>query len=208
MKDQLPMTNYQNYGRRASAPVGHWSLVIGHSGRSLGNNLRGIVVVVLLASACSAPIRTWTPPLDPATLDDTAFLHYLATAPTVTVQEGGRAVLLLSGPTSRLPTWEEQKARLADLRALKPQWRLSPDQTLDKGTLAFMVAAACRVPPGLNDLLADVTGLGDRRSALKRCVDAGLITYGLPHDPVSGGELVLIVTRAESWTETHARNEP
>lgn len=166
------------------------------------------VAVFFMAAlpTCTAPRRTWTPSQDPTQLDDTAFLHYLATVPTVTVDEGSRAVLLLIGPTDRWATFEQRWSELERRGGVKAAWRRSPGDTLDKGTLACMLRAVCDLPPGLNELLAAPAGLGDRRYALRTCVYHGLLSYGLPHDPVTGGELLSALSAAESRVACRVAN--
>ena len=143
------------------------------------------------------PRRTLEPERDTAQLDDVGFLHYLATVPAVTAGEGMRAVLLLAGPTSRWATFEEQREELLRIGAIKPAWRLHADDALDKGTLAFMLRAVCRLRRGVNEKLTMAMGFGERRYALKSCIDERLLYYGVTTDPVTGGELLSALTRAE-----------
>jgi len=156
-----------------------------------------VVTGLGVLASCSAPRRTFEPAQDPSTLDDTAFVHYLASVPMVTVGEGSRAVLLLIGPTTQWPTPQQQTGELQDRGAIRATRRLEPDATLDKGTLAYMLRTVCHVPRSLNEVLVAPTGLGDRRYALRTCIDEGLLPYGLPNDPVTGGELLSALTRAE-----------
>lgn len=158
----------------------------------------------ILPTGCTLPRRTFEPVCDPAQLDDVGFVHYLATVPTLTVEEGVRAVLLLRGSTSQWPTYELQSAELLRLGALSDRWTLRAGDTLDKGSLAFMLRTVCRLPRSFNELLATSTGLLQRRYALKNCVDRGLLSHGLPTDPVTGGEMLSTLTTAERiigpWT--------
>jgi hypothetical protein len=167
-----------------------------------------LITPIALLAACTAPHRTYQPPQDPSALDDTAFLHYLATVPTVTAAEGVRAVGLLLDPTPGPASFDDQRHRLEEVGAIKPTWRLEPDQTLDKGTLAFMLSVVCKTPRSLNQAVAAVTNLGDRRYALKTCIDEGLLPYGLPHDPVTGGELLSALSRAERYGRIAERDKP
>ena len=170
--------------------------------------IRAIVLMVALIvmPGCSAPRRTYQPPQDPSAFNDTAFLHYLATVPTVTVAEGVRAAGLLAGPTQQPATWEDQRSHLERLGALKPDWRLRPDDTLDKGTLAYVLTAICKTPRSLTETASAVTGLGDRRYALKTCIDEGLLPYGLAHDAVTGGELISALSKAERFIAVDLAN--
>jgi hypothetical protein len=167
---------------------------------------RFAVFFIGVLPTCTAPRRTWVPLQDPTQLDDTGFLHYLATAPTVTMDEGARAVLLLIGPTDRWPTYEQRWAELERRGVVKAAWRRSPGDTLDKGTLAYMLRAVCDLPDSLNEWLAARTGLGDCRYALRTCVYHGLLSYGLPHDSVTGGELLSSLSAAESRVVTQVAN--
>jgi len=153
----------------------------------------------LVLIGCSAPHRTYQPPQAPSALNDTAFLHYLATVPTVTVAEGVRAVGLLLDPTPGPASFDDQRRRLEKVGALKPGWALVPEETLEKGTLAFMLSVVCKTPRSLHESAATLTSLGDRRYALKTCIDEGLLPYGLSHDPVTGGELLSALSRAERY---------
>ena len=174
--------------------------VVFHSIFDIRHSTLAVAVALLMFQVCCvAPRREIAPPVDPSTLDDTAFLHYLATVPTVTVAEGVRAVGLLAGPTPQPATFEDQRSHLERLGAIKPAWRLQPHDTLDKGTLAYMLTAICKTPRSLTEAASAVTRLGDRRYALKTCIDEGLLPYGLAHDAVTGGELISALSKAERY---------
>ncbi len=157
---------------------------------------------------CAMPIRSFTPDVQPNTLGDTAFLHYLATVPLVTVDEGMRAVLLLTDARSHPTDYDTRFDRLLGMGAVRENWQLSADQLLDKGSLAFMLRTVCDLRGGLNEALAARTGLGDRRYALKTCVHAGLMRYARPNDPVTGGELLSALTAAETHMPGAGRQKP
>lgn len=155
------------------------------------------VVSVALATGCTQPRRSFQPTVDPDALDDISFVHYLATVPVVTVDEGLRAVLQLTDANARSMTYSERSVTLQRRGAIKASWYLQADRILDKGTLGYMLRNICSLPRGFAEALADKTGLGDRRYALKTCIDAGVLPYGVPHAPVTGGELLSALTVAE-----------
>ncbi len=155
--------------------------------------------VATLATGCGRPHRLFQPSRDPDTLSDTTFLHYLATLPVVTVHEGTRAVLLLKGPTSNWPTFVDRTAELKRLGAFRDAWDLEQNQVLDKGTFFYMLSAVCGLPKSFNELLATATRRGGRRYALKKCIHAGLLPYGLAEEFLTGGEMVSALTKAESY---------
>ena len=154
----------------------------------------GMLLVIVTTPGCVTPRRTFQPEFDPAQLDDVAFVHYLATVPTVTVAEGMRAVVLLL-PVDERGDAPRPRELLTNRGAFKEGWRLDSDATLDKGTLAFMLRTVCSLPRSLSETVW--SGFGDRRFALHTCVDAGLLPHGAPHDPVRGGELLSALTKAE-----------
>jgi len=195
--------------------IGEWRMglsmgsprVVSYSTLDIRHSTLAVAVALLLFQPnCIAPRRVIAPPVDPATLDDTAFLHYLATVPTVTVAEGVRAVGLLTGPSQQPASFEVQRGLLEGLGAVKPRWRLQPSETLDKGTLAYMLTVVCKTPKSLNEAVSAITGLGDRRYALKTCIDEGLMPYGLAHDAVMGGELITSLSKAENFLAVATTN--
>ena len=62
-----------------------------------------------------------------------------------------------------------------------------------------MLSAVCGLPKSFNELLATPTGLGGRRYALKKCIHAGLLPYGLADEFLTGGEMVSALTKAEGY---------
>ncbi|RME40050.1 MAG: hypothetical protein D6788_04220 [Planctomycetota bacterium] len=154
--------------------------------------------------SCRTPHRRYRPPHDPDRMSDTVFLHYLASVPVVNVEEGVRAVLMLTEEGKRLDTYESRYEALRDMGAIRPAWRLRPGQVLDKGTLAFWLRTLCRLPRSVNERISDRIGWGDRRNALKVCIYEGLMPHGLPQEPVRGGEMVSALTAAERYLSEHA----
>ncbi len=179
---------------------------IGNPRRAVG----GLAVATLSAAAtlvligCGRPIRTWLPDVDHRELDSTAFLHYLSTVPWATVEEATRAVLLLADGEERFADHEDRLAELARRRAIKPVWIESGDQLLDRGTLAYMLRRVCRIPPSTNEIVLGRWGVGDRRYALKTCVDAGILSHGSGKKRVSGGELLGAISRADEYLERYS----
>lgn len=131
------------------------------------------------------------------TLDDATFLHRLRSLPVVTVDEGMRSILLLHGPTSQWPTFEDRWAELERRGAVRGAWKLRADDLLDHGTLAYMVRHLANLPRGVNDRLASWSGIGDRRYALKTCIHEGIVPYAISRERVTGAELLSILARIE-----------
>jgi len=156
-----------------------------------------LFVLCLPLIGCAAKNRTFRPPVAPATMDDAVFLHYLATVPVVTVDEGMRAVLLIKGSTVPWPTFETRRDELIRVGALRKEWPLAPDQVLDKGTLAHMLRVICCLPRSASELVVMPMGIGVRRYALKTCIFEGVMPYATEYQPVTGGEMLSIIAKAE-----------
>ena len=158
----------------------NWQLKIGNWQFRLS-----VAWVLLLLAGCHAPRVATGPRQDTSAMSDIVFMHYLATAPTVTVGEGRRALEVLSDGQANV--------------TIRPNWGINDGCMLDKGTLAYLLRTACDLPRGVNEvLLADTVGLGDRRYALKTCIYEGLMPYGRAFDPITGGELLSALTAAET----------
>jgi len=154
------------------------------------------------------PQRSYQPERDPAALDDVSFLHYLATVPVVSVDEGLRAVLMLAGAGENAVTYEQRYEALLERGAIKRSWDLNAGQVLSKGTLAYLLRTMCELPRSVDEVLASRTGVGERRYALKTCIDERLIPYGRAHEPVAGGELLSALANAEHYLESRAEKTP
>ncbi len=183
-KTNAKITDIRRRGRRSVARV------------LLCLTLGSFITIGLLAGGCALPKRTYQPSVDPARLDDVRFLHYLATVPAVTVDEGMRGVLMLGDTNVSSMTFPERSAALQRQGAIRAAWGLERDRILDQGTLAHMLCAMCALPLSINQKLATRIQMGERRYALKVCIDGGLMPYGLPHAPVSGGALLSSLTAA------------
>lgn len=178
--------------------------VVGNCRRAVVGRAAALSAALALGLiGCGRPIRTWLPDIGHQELDSTAFLHYLSTVPWATVDEATRAVLLLADGEERFTDYEDRLAELARRKAIKPAWIDSRNQLLDRGTLAYMLRRVCRIPPSTNEVLLGSWGVGERRYALKTCVDAGILPHGSGNELVSGGELLAGISRADEYLERH-----
>lgn len=161
------------------------------------------IAVMLTAplTGCAPELRRWTPPQSPDTLDDAAFLHYLAEAPTASVDEGVRAVLLLVETEGKPSTPEARMQAALDQGLIISAWRLKPEHVLTRGVLAHMIRRACGIGTDLASAITALTGLGDRRYAVRACAEERLLVYGSPDERIRGGELLDAVSRADAYLE-------
>lgn len=164
------------------------------------------LATVLLATGCSQT-RSYQPPVDPNTLDETQYIHYLARVPVVTFEEGCRAMVILMEGQDRFANQDERESYLRSAGAVRESWKIAPEQNLDTGTLAYMLAAACDLPPTAGTVLLGSWGLGDRRYALRQVVDEGLLTFAPDYKPVAGGDLVMALAHAEDYLARTGKTE-
>jgi hypothetical protein len=157
---------------------------------------------ILSLTGCSTA-RRFEPAQDPDTLPGTSFLHYLATVPVVSVEEGCRAILLVADGVEKHRTHQERYAELLRRGMVREAWRLQPGDMLDKGTLAYMAHKVCQLPGGVNTFLLGSWGLGDRRYALKDLSAAGIMPYDVPYRVLRGGELLAVLARIDAYLAEH-----
>ena len=156
------------------------------------------VLVVVLAAGCSQS-RQYQPQVDRESLSDTEFVHYLADVPVVTFEEACRGVLIAADGADAYDTYAERGAELERRGVIRASWGLKPDDVLNRGTLAFMLAEVCDLPASVNSTIFGSWGLGDRRYALKRAVYRDIIIYGPTYEMITGGEFVEALANADAY---------
>lgn len=157
------------------------------------------VIGIVLGSGCATPKRRFQPTVQPNALPAHVFVHYLATVPVATVDEGCRAVLLLTADGEKAGSFPERRVVLQRLGAWHPSWSIEGDRVLDQGTLAYMLRVLCAMPHGLSETLLGGWGASAKRYALRTCTHEGVLPQGQPHQPVSGGMLQSAINRAEIY---------
>lgn len=166
------------------------------------------MIGIVFGWGCATPKRRFVPTVDPNSLPAHVFVHYLATVPVATVDEGCRAVLMLTADGEKAKSFPERRVVLQRLGAWHASWSIEGDQVLDQGTLAYMLRVLCAMPHGVSESLLGGWGATARRYALRTCTHEGVLPYGQPHQPVSGGMLQSAVNRAESYISDRAAYSP
>jgi hypothetical protein len=134
--------------------------------------------------------RQYQPPVDPATLSEIQFVHYLEQVPVATFGEGCRALAIAADGHDAYSDHAARYAALRDRDIVRDAWKLEPEQSLDLGTLAYMTAKVCNLPPTVDTVVFGSWGLGDRRYALRQAVEHRIIGYNSTYHLVTGEELV------------------
>ncbi len=160
-----------------------------------------VAVCLLACGSCVAPVRSVRPRVDPNTLSETGFVHYLAATAVVTFDEGARAVLSLVGDAAAGEGITQRRAELRRRGAVREQWGVQADTVLDHGSFAYMLCGVLDVRPSFNDSVAGVTGWGARRAAMQTAVFEGILDYAPAHEPISGAEVASALVRGEAWLD-------
>jgi len=155
--------------------------------------------LALLTGGCAAT----KVPLDPAVdkMSDMAFLARLPNRPLVAVDEAARAVLIVADGECDAQTADARQEAVIARGIVRPAWKLAPDDALDRGTLAYMIARVCVIDGGINCRTFGEAGIGDRRYALREMVYQKLMTDGPVYGLVTGGEMTAVLTKADAYME-------
>lgn len=155
---------------------------------------------------CLGPRQT-RPDADPAALADGEFIHYLATVPIVTADEAYRAMLILADGQDTTKSFDERRAALQERGIARAEWNHVAGNVIDRGAVAAMVCKICKLPGGVNLIVFGGAGLGDRRYATRELIYREMMSNGPDYSPITGGELVAVVTRADDLMATRGLYE-
>lgn len=165
------------------------------------------IVAAVAGGGCSQQRLTYTPEQDSAALEQTEFAHAVAQQPMVTYDQLCRAMLLLADGDEFPGSFEERAAELRSRGIVREEWPIGAKDVVDRGHLAYMIFRVCGMPGGLNTRLAEWTGLGCERYALKEVARARIMRYGLPYQVPTGGEVMRVIARADDYMAEHAMYE-
>ena len=161
-----------------------------------------LVCMAAFLAGCAGPRRTPVE-VDPATLSDDAFLHYLADVPVVTVDEAYRAMLILADGEDTTKSFEEREAKLIERGVARRAWGLKRENVIDHGSVAAMVAKVLRLKGGVNRLIFGSMGLGDRRYATRELIYRDMLPEGPDYTAMRGGVMVALVSKADTYMQEH-----
>ena len=155
-------------------------------------------LLLISVAGCNQHV-TYDPQVDHGTLGSSEFVHFLAKQPVATFDQSCRAMLLVSDGEETLQTFEERVAELQSRGVIRAEWNLNSNDVVDRGTIAYMIHRGCKMPGGINTWLSTFSGFGDRRYALKEVVRQRVMTYGLPHQILTGGEVMDAFAKADDY---------
>lgn len=160
------------------------------------------LLMTLLAAGCATTRPT--PRIDPGTLDADSFLSWLPDQPMVGTAEAYRAMLIAATGDDPGGDFAVLQREVFARDIARPEWKLAPDQAIDKATAAFMGVQVANVKGGINlNLWGRTLRIGDRRYAYREILYQGVPWEGSPpHMVITGGEFVALLTWVDQWRET------
>lgn len=158
-----------------------------------------LLAVMFMAELCSCQSRPLPPlPAPGAGMSvDSATLGYeLASRPWCTNQDAASMVLLMMEGEDRYQSFDERLAVLENRGWIQPGWNLRAEDSVTKGTLAYMVCAATETRGGVMMHL-----LPSRRYAYIEAVHLGYLERGSENEPVTGPEALGVFGRVTRHNE-------
>jgi hypothetical protein len=161
--------------------------------------MKRIVPAIMLLLLVGCAVTRPHPKIDPATLDRDSFLSWLADQPMVSAAEAYRAMLLAATDQDPGSDFAQNQQEVFRRDIARPEWKLQPDQAVDKATVAFMALQVAKVRGGINlNLFGRALHLGDRRYAFREAVYEGAPWDATtPYMVLTGGEFVSLLTWAD-----------
>ncbi len=157
-----------------------------------------LVLCAALAGGCSQT-RKFQPTIDPNTLGDTQFIHYLGSVPVVSFSEACRAMVIAGEGTDSFENFSQRYDYLQQKGVVRDCWHVNPDDVLNLGTLSFMASKTCELPESVCTVLFGSWGLGDRRYALRQTAYYDIVCYNSPCKIVSGGEMLITLAHMDEY---------
>jgi len=136
------------------------------------------------------------------------FFDRLVRQPKCSVADACRGVAILIAGKDIPGPYQARYDYLLQQGIVRSAWNLHEDQWIDRGTLAYMLCKAIKMPRSLNMLLFGSWGLGDRRYAYRQMLYYDMMQKGVDYSYVSGPELVTAVGMADGYMEEHGQYIP
>jgi len=126
------------------------------------------------------------------------YLDRISSQRTVSENDAFRGVLMLLEIDDAADTFGRRVEKLTGRGIADRAWRFDADRPITKGKVAYMIYQACRVPGGV---ILTLTG-PSQRYCLRELQYQGFMSAGTMFTPVSGGEYVAVLSRADSCRRT------
>jgi hypothetical protein len=153
---------------------------------------------------------TATAPAEPdcQVVDEMDFLDCMVKKIKCTVADAARATCMLATGGDIGKNYPDRYQYMLDCGLVRKEWKLQPDQWIDRGTLAYMFLKAAGMKGGINMHLFGSWGLGDRRYAYREMRYYELMDEGVDYCCVSGPELVTALGKVDRFCQDRGKYSP
>ncbi len=141
-------------------------------------------------------------------VDEMDFLDCMVKKTKCTVADAARAACMLATGGDVGKTYADRYQYLLEHKMVRPEWKIRPEQWIDRGTLAYMFLKAGKITSGVNMLLFGSWGLGDRRYAYREMRYYELMDEGVDYCYVSGPELVTALGKVDRFCQDRGKFSP
>jgi hypothetical protein len=138
-------------------------------------------------------------------VDEMDFLDCMVKKTKCTVADAARAACMLATGGDVGKTYTDRYQYMLERGMVRKEWKLQPDQWIDRGTLAHMFLKAAGMKGGVNMLLFGSWGLGDRRYAYREMRYYELMDDGVDYCCVSGPELVTALGKVDRFCQDRGK---
>ncbi|OHB77902.1 MAG: hypothetical protein A2Z34_05925 [Planctomycetes bacterium RBG_16_59_8] len=160
------------------------------------------IVAIMVIAGCSArqpAAKTPAPPsaevAAPSAEKRTEFVRNLSQREKARFSDACRITRTLLDGEDKEGSFAEVRAALIAERVIPVDWTYVAESPLTKGMISHMLRNALKIRGGLTTMLVGTT----QRYGLRECVWTGIVYDGSVDEYVSGGELLAIFSRAETY---------
>jgi len=162
--------------------------------------LTGVIIsaAALCQSGCQSSGLYVVPGAETALPKDdgsAAYLDRISSGETVSENDAFRGVLMLLEVDDAKDTFRGRTEKLAAKGIVDSWWDFQADKPITRGKVAYMMYQACKVSGGV---ILTLTG-PSQRYCLRELQYQGFVTKGSVFSPVTGGEYVGVLARADAY---------
>lgn len=159
----------------------------------------GLGAAAVLLGGCAQPgAVTGAGAVLPEDAGSAGYLDRISSRPQVSENDAFRGMLYLLEGEDAQQTFAQRVAELRDRDVVSGGWDFQADRPLSRGKLAYMIYQACDVPGGVTLTLFGPSP----RYCLRELQYRGMMTAGSSFGPVTGTELVAVLSRADAYLQT------
>jgi hypothetical protein len=164
--------------------------------------LVGLGLLTVATTGCHATgMHATSQPAVPAA-GNAELVQYVSNQPYLTAEPAYRAVYALAHGQAFAGGFDELTAALVAENVIGKDWEYASNRVLNRAAVGFMICRAAGIHTGIN---WNLTGLG--RYAWRELTYHRIAEGGGELAPITGGEFVGVLARADDYMQRHGRHE-